>query len=245
MPRIQTLRVEASEASVNSRVRNSNGPPPAVRSAPVGGPVARRAAPRTSVMPGATCSLSPTRARSTASWRPITGSSSRRTLWPVRPAALNANVSQLARRGEIAEHVRRAVGGDRGHVDERRADGRARRHEHDLLAEPDCERRRLERRVVAQGGVVPAGTAGAHRHGTGAGQPPSREPAGEARGRRTGSAPRSARACGHPAPTTRDRAQPGPRCCRPRRAPAGARRRRTARRRRAGSSGGAVPCQAS
>ena len=79
---------------------------------PAGSPTARRAAPRTSVMPPATCSLSPTRARSTASCRPITGSSTSRTVWPVRPAALNANVSQLADGPEIAEHVRSAVGGD-------------------------------------------------------------------------------------------------------------------------------------
>ena len=90
MPRIQTLIVDASCATVKVAVRSSKGPALAVSSAPAGAPTARRAAPRTSVMPDATCSLSPTRARSTASCRPITGSSTRRTFCPVRPAALYA-----------------------------------------------------------------------------------------------------------------------------------------------------------
>ena len=56
-----------------SRCAARTGPAPAVSSAPAGSPTARRAAPRTRRMPAATCSLSPTRARSTASCAPHHG----------------------------------------------------------------------------------------------------------------------------------------------------------------------------
>ena len=76
MPRIQTLdggRVERDAEESRAQLERAGCRPSAGRRP--GRPTARRAAPRTRRMPAATCSLSPTRARSTASCRPITGSS--------------------------------------------------------------------------------------------------------------------------------------------------------------------------
>ena len=190
MPRIQTLTVAASLASRKSAVRSSNGPAPAVSRAPAGNPAARRAAPRTSVMPAATCSLSPTRARSTASC-------AAHHRIEHEPHGLTAQARRVERervparrRPQIAQRVGGTVGVEGRDVHERRADRSARADQHDLLGAPDRERRRLERRVVAQRRVVAARAAGAHRDGAG----PEQRPAGQARAEARGDGPRGRRA---------------------------------------------------
>ena len=110
MPRIQTLTVAASRGNAEEPgaqlERPGAGRQQGARRDARG--AARGAAHER--MPAATCSLSPTRARSTASWRAHHGIEHEPHVLPGQARGVERERVPARRRAEVAEHVRRAVG---------------------------------------------------------------------------------------------------------------------------------------
>ena len=247
MPRIQTLIVVASAATRKNPVRRSKGP--RARRQQRAGRQPDRPARRTAHEAHARRDLlgSPPRARD----RRRPGGPSRDRAASARsgrvsPAALNAYGVPAGRRPQVAEHARRAVGAARPLTCTSGEPTGAR-----AVTSTTCwlgcddERRRLERRVVAQRRVVAAGPARVHRHAPGPISHQPARPVGEARrGRPRGRGGEREQAGARRPPRGVGRRRSGARVAASER-PAGGPRRRTTRRRRAGTSGGAVPWWAS